>query len=63
VFAVIAVALFALALILNLANATIGTNITSGTLVDAGLLCVGLHMMGVAAAWNWRNRRSPSRRR
>ncbi len=61
-FAVIAAVLFALALILDLANTTIGTSITAGTLTSAGLLCVALHLMGVAVGWDWRAR-TPARTR
>jgi hypothetical protein len=59
--AIIAAALFALALILDLAKASLGT-ITSGTLLIAGLLCVALHMAGIGASargrnFAWRRRR------
>ena len=58
-FAIIAAALFGLALILDLAKASLGS-ITSGTLLLAGLLCVALHMAGIgtnARGRNWRRRR------
>ena len=60
-FAIIAAALFGLALILDLAQASLGT-ITGTTLLIAGLLCVALHMAGVGASargrnLSWRRRR------
>jgi hypothetical protein len=63
-FAIIAAVLFGLALIFDLAGVGLGSVITSGTLVDAGLLCVALHLAGVATSTrslNWR--RSGARRR
>lgn len=62
-FAIIGAVLFALALIFDLAKAGLGDVITTGTLVDAGLLCLALHLAGVATntrSWNWRR---PARRR
>lgn len=59
-FAIIAAVIFGLALILDLANASLGT-ITSGTLLIAGLLCVALQMAGIGA--NVRGRSFASRRR
>ncbi len=61
-FAIIAAVIFGLALILDLADATIGSTITGGTLVTAGLLCVALHMTGIGAnargrSLAWRRRR------
>jgi hypothetical protein len=56
-FAIIAAVLFGLALLFDLAGIGLGTVITQGTLVDAGLLCVALHLAGVATStrsWNWR---------
>lgn len=60
-FAIIAAVIFGLALILDLANAALGT-ITSGTLLIAGLLCVALHMAGIGAnargrSFAWRRTR------
>jgi hypothetical protein len=61
--AVIGAVLFALALILDLAGATLGSTITSGTIVTAGLLCVALHLAGVGtrvrngSGGGWRLRR------
>jgi hypothetical protein len=56
-FAIIGAILFALSLIFDLAKTSLGDNITPGTLVTAGLLCVALHVAGVGTAWNWRTRR------
>jgi hypothetical protein len=47
VFAIIAAVIFGLALILDLANATIGDSIDGLTLLMAGLLCISLHLAGV----------------
>jgi hypothetical protein len=58
-FAIIAAILFALALLLDLAEASLGDTISTGTLVTAGLLCVALHLAGVgvgARTWGWRRR-------
>lgn len=59
-FAIIAAVIFALALILDLANASLGDTITGGTLLIAGLLCIALHMAGIGTnvrGRNWRRRR------
>jgi hypothetical protein len=48
VFAIIAAVIFGLALILDLADATLGT-VDGGTLLVAGLLCVSLHLAGIGA--------------
>jgi hypothetical protein len=50
VFAIIAAVIFALALILDLADASLGTTITGGTLMIAGLLCMSLHLAGVGTS-------------
>jgi hypothetical protein len=61
--AVIGAVLFALALILDLADATLGATITEGTIVTAGLLCVALHLAGIGSragsgsGWRLRSRR------
>lgn len=60
--AVIGAVLFALALILDLADASLGATITIDTIVIAGLLCVALHLAGVgsgvrAGGWRMRSRR------
>jgi len=46
-FAIIGAVIFGLALILDLANASLGSAITTSTLLLAGLLCVALHMAGI----------------
>ena len=61
-FAIIAAVLFGLALILDLANASLGAAITTNTLLLAGLLCVALHMAGIGVNargrnFNWRRTR------
>jgi hypothetical protein len=56
-FAIIAAVLFGLALIFDLAGVGLGSVITTGTLVDAGLLCLALHLAGVGTAVNWRTSR------
>jgi hypothetical protein len=56
--AIAAAVLFALALLFQLASIDVGTVITATTLTTAGLLCIALHMAGVAT-----NRKSWSRRR
>ncbi|MGH8880292.1 MAG: hypothetical protein ACRD0P_23550 [Stackebrandtia sp.] len=45
--AIVGAILFAIALIIDLAEADIG--IAAGTFVTAGLLCVALHLAGVGA--------------
>jgi hypothetical protein len=62
VFAIIAAVIFGLALILDLANASLGDTLTATTLIIAGLLCVSLHMAGIGAtargrSFAWRRRR------
>jgi hypothetical protein len=62
VFAIVAAVIFGLALILDLADASIGTTIDGATLLVAGLLCVALHLAGVGTAVrgraaSWRRRR------
>jgi hypothetical protein len=56
--AIAAAVLFAVALLFQLASIDVGTVITATTLTTAGLLCIALHMAGVAT-----NRKSWSRRR
>jgi hypothetical protein len=61
-FAIIAAVIFGLSLILDLANASLGSAITTNTLLFAGLLCVALHLAGVGANarggnFNWRRSR------
>jgi hypothetical protein len=52
-FAILAAVLFALALIFDLTRTGLG-DITANTLVIAGLLCVALHLAGIATAWRGR---------
>jgi hypothetical protein len=59
--AVIGAVLFALALILDLADASLGATITIDTIVIAGLLCVALQLAGVGGSvrsGGWRRMRS-----
>ncbi|HZM84882.1 MAG TPA: hypothetical protein VFC19_54865 [Candidatus Limnocylindrales bacterium] len=49
-FAIIAAILFGLALLLELTSVDFGTVVTAVTLTTAGLLCVALHLAGVATA-------------
>jgi hypothetical protein len=56
--AIVAVILFAIALIIDLAEADIG--LAASTFVTAGLLCLALHMAGVGASTRlggWRRAR------
>ncbi|WP_378730085.1 hypothetical protein [Nocardia brasiliensis] len=57
--AIAAAVAFGLALLFDLINASLGDNITEGTLVTLGLLFVALHLAGVGTnrSWNWRRRR------
>ncbi len=48
-FAIIAAVLFAIVLVLDLANETLGNVLTAGFLTTAGLLCIALHLAGVGA--------------
>jgi len=52
-FAVIAVVVFALVLILDLAKTDLGPVLTTGFLTTVGLLCLALHLAG---AGGWRRR-------
>jgi hypothetical protein len=49
-FAIIAVVLFALALILEIARSDLGPVLTTGFLTTAGFLCLALHLAG-AGGW------------
>ncbi|WP_433263252.1 hypothetical protein ACQPZF_31700 [Actinosynnema sp. CS-041913] len=58
--AIIAAVIFGLALLLDLANASLGSVIDGSTLLLAGLLCVALHLAGVGAgarSFSFRRRR------
>ena len=56
--AIVAAVLFAIALLVELAGLNLGSVITPTALTTAGLLCVALHMSGVAT-----DRKAFSRRR
>jgi hypothetical protein len=47
--AILAAVFFGLAVLLDLANADLGDNITLALLVNIGLFCVALHLAGVGA--------------
>ncbi|CAM4080393.1 hypothetical protein NONI108955_07775 [Nocardia ninae] len=58
--AIAAAVAFGLALLFDLTDASLGDEITAGTLTTLGLLLVALHLAGVgtgARSWNWRRRR------
>jgi Na+/phosphate symporter len=58
--AIVAAAVFALALILDWANTKVSDAFTPQTLLFVGLLCLALHLAGVgttAPAWRGRRRR------
>lgn len=58
--AIIAAVAFGLALVLDLADVSLGEVITLNTLVTLGLLLLALHMAGVGTgtrSWNWRRAR------
>ncbi len=52
-FAIIAAVLFALALLFDLTKTSLGA-IGPTALMLAGLLCVALHLAGIATAWRGR---------
>jgi hypothetical protein len=58
--ALVGAAIFALALILDLLNVSLGSTISLQTLLFAGLLCVALHLAGIGGAspvnGGWRGR-------
>jgi hypothetical protein len=56
-FAIIAAVLFAVVLILDLANESLGEVLTPGFLTTAGFLCIALHLAGIGAARGWRGYR------
>ena len=56
-FAIIAAIIFAFALILDWADASLGDAFTPTTLLTAGLLCVALHLAGVGGNWRTVRRR------
>jgi hypothetical protein len=56
-FAIIAAVLFAVVLILDLADESLGKVLTPGFLTTAGFLCIALHLAGVGAWRGWRGYR------
>ncbi len=48
-FAIIAAVLFAVVLVLDLADKDLGPILTAGFLINAGLLCIALHLAGAAS--------------
>ena len=64
--ALVGALIFALALILDLVNASLGSTITLQTLLFAGLVCVALHLAGLGGAspfnGGWRGRGVSSRK-
>jgi len=50
VIAILAAIMFGLALLLQMTSTSFGNVITAATLTSAGLLCVALHLAGVATA-------------
>ena len=60
-FAIIAAVLFAIVLILDLANESLGEVLTPGFLTTAAFLCIALHLAG-AGAWGGRVRGYRGRR-
>jgi len=61
-FAIVAAILFGLALLLDIANVTIGGTIEIFTIVVAGLLFLALHLAGVGTGWSGRRWGNRSRR-
>ncbi|HKE98072.1 MAG TPA: hypothetical protein VKG45_03955 [Actinomycetes bacterium] len=53
-FAIIAAIIFGLALLFDLFDAKVGDAFSNATLVNAGLLCIALHLAGVGGGWRWR---------
>jgi hypothetical protein len=50
-FAIIAAILFAIVLILDLANEDLGDVLTPGFLTTAAFLCIALHLAGLGSGW------------
>ncbi|MFI6866502.1 hypothetical protein [Nocardia sp. NPDC050406] len=65
--AIAAAVSFGLALLFDLTDASLGTAVSTGTLVTLGLLLLALHLAGIGTArsgavgggrsWNWRRAR------
>ncbi|MGQ0840870.1 hypothetical protein [Actinokineospora sp.] len=58
--AIVAAVLFAIAIIMDLADAALGIGVS--TVVTAGLLCLALHLAGIGASSRNGNRRWSLRR-
>ena len=59
-FAIIAAVLFALLLVLDLANESLGEVLTAGFIANVAFLCIALHLAGAGGALmrrGWRSRR------
>lgn len=56
-FAIIAAVIFALSLLFDLFEVTVGDAFDAQTLLFAGLLCLALHLAGVGAGARWGTRR------
>ena len=56
-FAIIAAVIFAVALLLDLADVTISDALSPNTLLFGGLLCLALHLAGVGTGVGVRRRR------
>lgn len=52
--AIAAAVIFGLALLLDLAGADLGDDLTPTTLMLAGLFCLALHLAGVGTRTRWR---------
>lgn len=55
-FAIIAAVIFALSLLFDLFEVTVGDAFDAQTLLFAGLLCIALHLAGVGTTTRWRRR-------
>ena len=55
-FAIIAAVIFALSLLFDLFEVTVGDAFDAQTLLFAGLLCIALHLAGVGTSTRWRRR-------
>jgi hypothetical protein len=55
-FAIIAAVIFALSLLFDLFEVTVGDAFDATTLLFAGLLCLALHLAGFGSAARWRRR-------
>jgi hypothetical protein len=55
-FAIVAAIIFGLALLLDLADASVGDAFTPFTLLMAGMFFIALHLAGVGVGANWGGR-------